>query len=86
MIKVFKVVANDDYRFGKNATFTKGEEYIARKIKSDGGVVAKSNEGVWVQVADWRHTIGLELFERFMKDFTIVGEFYVQNYQELKKL
>jgi hypothetical protein len=84
MIKVYRVVANDDFRFGKNATFTKGKEYIARKIKSDGGMVARSNEGVWVQIADWRHTLWLKDIKRFTDKFTIVEEFYVRNYEELK--
>lgn len=82
MIKVEVVKANANIYFGKNATFLEGEYYLCRKSKKGNSLVMKSEEGYWIPVIryDWAKS-GLG---RFIAQFTIMGCFFLNNYDELK--
>lgn len=57
MIQVHILQAKEDFRFRKNGTFKQGEMYFGRMSKNGDCYVARSEEGYWIPVQQWKMTV-----------------------------
>lgn len=85
MVRIDKVVANDDIQYGK-FYFIKGKEYFARTTKKGDAIIIQDESGKWYPIFNRYYTAYFKMKKTLERDFACIKTIYVKDFKEAKEI